>query len=319
VEPHQFGYWVAVAFTINYIVGTGFLTIPWAFSQAGCFLSVLVLSLVTYLSIAAALFVLETMARADSVCKSKEHGMEMLPLKDHLNGKRFHSNNVGNKRFEVTELCGIFLGPIGRQIYTAALGMYLYCTLLAYATVFSRAFSTHFNIGEQSHTLYLCLYGFLVIPMSCAELSEQIILQVTLAIGRLFLFLVMVFSVSFAFFIDDNPFGGFEEVSHGAFSDVSLNRLHIMLPILVFANIFHHSIPALSAPVADKSQLSSIFTTTIMICYLSYLTLGVLVSLYFGAVTPSSANLLWSAYMTQAPSRFCTIVSAFVVIFPAIG
>ena len=38
-----FSFWVAVAFTVNYIMGTGFLTLPWAFSEAGIGLGFLVL------------------------------------------------------------------------------------------------------------------------------------------------------------------------------------------------------------------------------------------------------------------------------------
>jgi len=33
-----FSFMIAVAFTLNYIMGTGFLTLPWAFHQTGILL-----------------------------------------------------------------------------------------------------------------------------------------------------------------------------------------------------------------------------------------------------------------------------------------
>lgn len=34
-DAHSFSFMVGVAFSLNYIMGTGFLTLPWAFSQTG--------------------------------------------------------------------------------------------------------------------------------------------------------------------------------------------------------------------------------------------------------------------------------------------
>lgn len=34
-HPEGFGFWVAVCCTLNAIMGTGFLTLPWAFAKAG--------------------------------------------------------------------------------------------------------------------------------------------------------------------------------------------------------------------------------------------------------------------------------------------
>ena len=42
-----FGYWVGVCFTINYVIGSGILTLPCAFDSAGLLLASLVLTLIT--------------------------------------------------------------------------------------------------------------------------------------------------------------------------------------------------------------------------------------------------------------------------------
>lgn len=230
----QFGYLVAVAFTINYIVGTGFLTIPWAFAQAGCFLSVLVLSCIVYFSIAASLFILEGMARAETIHKSKQDDESAGLQADRYPHPSFgHLNRVGTEKYEVTELCLMFLGTTGRQIYTASLSLYMFCTLLAYSTVFSNALASHFDIGPASYHIYLTLYAIVVIPLSCFELEEQVTLQVTLALGRGLMFITMVATILHATLAHNNPFQDYQQLEHGQFQDVHSNRIHVMLPILV--------------------------------------------------------------------------------------
>ena len=317
-EP-RFTFLVAIAFTLNYIVGTGFLTLPWAFSRAGCFLSVLALSGVLYFSIASSLFLLEAMARAETIHSIKDHDNAALLQDDHvMNSSK--PNLIGNKKFEVTELCSIFLGSYGKRMYTFCITIYLYCTLLAYSTVFANAFASHFNIGEASYHIYLTLFACMVIPLSCMELSEQILIQVTLTFGRFLMFFFMIITVSYAFLFQNTPFQNISPL-HGNFEDFHIDQLYIVLPVIVYANIFHHSIPALSHPVENKLLLGNIYTTSIMICFISYLVLGVVVSLYFGGNTPPSSNLLWVHYMgiNGKPSLLGSMIGMFVVIFPAFG
>ena len=54
------------------------------------------------------------------------------------------------------------------------------------------------------------------------------------------------------------------------------------LPILIFANIFHHSIPGLAHPVADKKKVGKIFSSTNAFTVASYLTLGLMLGSAFG-------------------------------------
>lgn len=50
VTPYRFSPFVAMCFTVNYIMGTGFLTLPWAFNSAGIGLSLVVLGGVCLIS-----------------------------------------------------------------------------------------------------------------------------------------------------------------------------------------------------------------------------------------------------------------------------
>lgn len=70
VEPDHgggFSQVVAICFTINYLVGTGFLCLPFAFYTGGTILSTITLAAVVFLSSITCNYVLETMARAEAM------------------------------------------------------------------------------------------------------------------------------------------------------------------------------------------------------------------------------------------------------------
>jgi len=58
---------VMACFTLNYIIGTGFLTLPWAFEQAGAVLSAIGMVIVCMIANVGSDYILTAMARADAV------------------------------------------------------------------------------------------------------------------------------------------------------------------------------------------------------------------------------------------------------------
>ena len=76
-HPKGFSPFTSMCFTVNYVMGTGFLTLPWAFNSAGIGLAILTLTFVGYISNISKDYVLEAMARAE-VLKEKEEGEGLL-------------------------------------------------------------------------------------------------------------------------------------------------------------------------------------------------------------------------------------------------
>ena len=68
-----FSPFVAFCFTINYVLGTGFLTLPWAFVQGGLVLSAIALFLAAIVADVTKDYLLETMARAESMVDHQMH------------------------------------------------------------------------------------------------------------------------------------------------------------------------------------------------------------------------------------------------------
>ncbi|CAM9246011.1 unnamed protein product, partial [Ectocarpus fasciculatus] len=402
-SPQGFSFSVAVAFSVNYIMGTGFLTLPWAFSQTG-YLSFLVVVLVTAASVFAVNMALETMARADVY--KKKHGnvvggedYEELDVStvtnpmgsegdDSRNGHEEENGDEGagkstgpngtsasydkikageeeesldgsaelgtlpkgqrgskgdapadregegsldeeagpymvqDKKFEVTEQCRMFLGPVLQLSYMLFLCCYMFGSLWAYGTVFSNALASNLPLpGINSYLLYLFMFGCIVVPISCMELEEQIVIQVALSFGRVLMVILMVGSILVSTLWGHESDFGTDMMGGGSLAAFDASGIHHLLPIAAFAHIFHHSIPALSQPVRDKTRLSYIYTTTLVCCFLAYSAIGLSVSLYFGSNTLSSSNLNWVDYGHNSSgfSYFMKrVVGTFIVMFPAL-
>lgn len=379
----SFSITVALVFTLNYIIGTGFLTLPWSFNEAGWILGAITLLVMTVFSIFSANMLVETMARADAsfrlihgsasqdeLCIDNDvhssvewNGYQSIVKKhkddrvtttfnigridgsydeydehiddideDDLSSNRISNEKrikglklcmVGDRKFELPELCEMFLGNRGRDAYMITIVLYLYGTLWAYSTVFATALSSYIPFSN-SYIWYLLLFSFFVIPISLLDLTEQILVQVSLSICRIIMIVLMVYTILDAEINQRNDFSNFVHNydTSGPTNWFRLSKLHLLLPIAAFANIFHHAIPGLAQPISDKSKVPEVFKITLLICYVSYTFIGCIISRYFGVYTCVSANLNWKEYVgnsdDDSPSIFVKAIVCFIVLFPAI-
>lgn len=373
--PFSFG--VTVAFTLNYIIGTGFLTLAWGFNQTGKLLGVTVLGIMTMFAISAALLLLEAMARAEAYANQRNNFgsfmgdnylanyKSLLPISIRNDSQQFfslkttktenhmvqkaHINElhiVGSQKYEVTELCKIFLGKQSVRVYTVLISVYMYGTLWAYATVFADSLAMRLPLtsvnssitpSSASYGIYLLLFAMIVVPSSMIELSEQVFVQVTLSICRIIMVALMIGTITLAIWqqTDDinnghgnssQPFGPLTRTSpNPTLKDdpIHMNKLYLLLPMAAYATIFHHSIPSISQPVKNKVQLGKIFTVTLVICFIAYTTMATVISNYFGNDTLISANLDWEFYWGNLTKNreiplYARCISSFVVLLPAL-
>ena len=120
-------------------------------------------------------------------------------------------------------------------------------TLWAYTAVFASAgayAAPRFAGGDEgaNYVIYALLFAALVVPLSCLELDEQVAVQVTMTIARLAMLGLMLGTCSQC----ARDAGLARE---GAAAPPPLARprgLSVMVPIMVFAHIYHHSIPGTS-------------------------------------------------------------------------
>mmetsp|Transcript_8511 Transcript_8511/g.8625 ORF Transcript_8511/g.8625 Transcript_8511/m.8625 type:complete len:482 (+) Transcript_8511:100-1545(+) len=332
-EPEGFSFMVAIAFTLNYIMGTGFLTLPWAFYEAGLGAGVFILSISCLVAVISVFFILESIARGEML---EEHAISLSGKvrtnyqydsinKEEPNDRAHYI--VDELKIEIPELCELFLGMNARRLYTLLISIYMYGSLWAYSTVFANALAVQIPLPlvdwNISYCIYLVVFGMIVVPSSCLELKEQVFFQVLLAWGRVIMVILMVVTTAAAHLTGLNPFdladaptGTDVPKSDMNHSLVNPSRLYLLIPIAFYANIFHHSIPALSEPVRDKSQLGAIYATTLVLCFFAYSAISILIATFFGSDTKSSSNLNWETYAEGTVVG--GMISFFIVLFPAL-
>mmetsp|Transcript_17329 Transcript_17329/g.29304 ORF Transcript_17329/g.29304 Transcript_17329/m.29304 type:complete len:427 (+) Transcript_17329:273-1553(+) len=230
------------------------------------------------------------------------------------------------RKIELTELCDLFLGPWGKRVFSLVIAVYMYGTLWAYCTVFAKAFAAVFG---ASYELFLAIFACVVVPLSCMELSEQIYVQVSLSIFRVIMLVVMLLTTAVPYFYRIDAFGDdMSNLSYGnermqSHADFHVDQLDVFLPVATFAFIFHHSVPVLSEPIADKQTLGKMFSLALVGACVGYTVMAACVSLYFWDNTLSSSNLNWAYFVGNRNANgsiplYAYFISNFIILFPAV-
>jgi hypothetical protein len=325
---------VAYAFTVNYILGVGSLGIPYAFFRAGLVMGNAMIVLVTIISYWTVMWVSETVARARE---------SQLVLRSVLTEKTALVR-MDTSRFEdfpeVTWLCDRFLGRVGSRLYQLSLLGLMYGGLLGYSQVFVNSFLTqvtHIGSLELSSLHGALIFGAIVVPLSCADLTEQVAVQLTMSIVRFVALLIMILSASYAIYADPYDTGALNVDPRAAtsptqaayvsdYSLVDLAGFGVMFSTGVFSQLFQHSVPGLLAPLGAKNQAKAhaIFGSTLLTTMAFYIALGSICSLYFGPRIASSVNLNWASFTWGLAEQatlipwWAKVMSAIVVVFPAL-
>jgi len=348
--------------------GSGFLTLPWAFHQTGPILGCIVLAVFAWFSIVAVVFILEANDRANTIrdagreselptvynelhapttgyrtIKDKDSVFEVPDSNQMDAASHLHSIVVVRSgqscRVEMTELCRMFLGERAKQAFACVISVYMYGTLWAYITVFAKAFAIVFNFSTYSYELYLVLFAFIVVPLSLMELSEQVYIQVTLAVFRVVMVVVMISTTSIAYLTRTPAFGELSNMGFGGSSSSSTglqdgppsellnfnaSKLYQLLPLAAYAYIFHHSVTALSEPIADRRDLTKMFAISLLVAFIGYTLLAIALASYFGPNVLSSSNLNWIYYVGSKKGiddptpYYAQVIALFVILFPAL-
>eukprot|EP01112_Ceratiomyxa_fruticulosa_P012439 TRINITY_DN3442_c0_g3_i3.p1 TRINITY_DN3442_c0_g3~~TRINITY_DN3442_c0_g3_i3.p1 ORF type:complete len:517 (+),score=62.66 TRINITY_DN3442_c0_g3_i3:76-1626(+) len=360
---HAFSPFVAYAFTINYILGVGVLNLPHAMFSAGLFLGVGFLLLVSIVSAITMMYLVEVCARAEAIVTLRfiENETGVSPLESYgskppqIDGEKqplIASTSAPNyyitsRKFEVNELCGIFLAGTGKLIFDIALTLYLYGGLWSYTAVFATSLTENIPFpgisngltcsvyaedfgGSCLHAyyLYVLLFALIVIPLAQRDLTEQIPLQVFLCGFRFFALSIMIITSIVA--IVNKGEGKDEGAGEGLNIEqpgtwVNMAGFGVIFSTAVFAQLVHHSTPGIVQPVKDKSKLFKIFVSSFTSTFVAYTILSIFTVTYFGPNTQQVITLNWKYYTghsfslsTVSPHWFPRALTYIVVLFPVL-
>ncbi|KAF0695517.1 Aste57867_13677 [Aphanomyces stellatus] len=307
---------VAFAFTINYILGIGCLAIPYAFYQGGLVLGTALLLFITCVCFVTALWIAETLERSQRLLISINN--ERSPLSRSPNSKRrLLAEAAAAPPPSVTMLCHRYCGLMGASLYQVSLLVLGYGGLIAFSQVFVNSVVSQLPAFDYSDVAAAVGYGLVVIPLSCCDLKEQVGVQVALSIVRFVAVLLMIASASWAVWTHSKDIDAKVET----IPLVDFNSFGLLFSAVVLAQLFHHSIPGLLAPLAPADQIhaTAVFGTALATTTIFYILLAFSCAYCFGSTLLSSVNLNWVAFTWESHHPFWgRALSFFVVIFPAL-
>ena len=338
-----FSAFTAVCFTVNFMVGTGFLTLPWAFVQGGLILSTILIISSSILCDAIKDHTLESMARAEAIVPISESTQNVENKDENVNNLNNLENNqqekedinendespllVKDRKFEMSDLCLVFLGEKAAILWACLLSITIFLSLWAYTVVFITVFLDLVSVTNNrdvNAAIYTFFFALIVVPLACLELKEQIPIQILLASSRIIMFLFMVFTT----ILFPEEFRDTYEVFKPP-TLFSFSGIHRCVPIIVFALSFQTVIPGISKETKNKRQLGGIFQFTFYLCAFCYTLVGICVSMASGQSTPQSSNVMWKKFHGGTGELnedgewvnvaiWAKAVSYFVIIFPAL-
>jgi len=340
-----FSPFVAVCYTLNWIVGTGFLVLPWAFVQGGFVLTSLVLVIAYLTSNLAKDYLLEGLARAEAVVPKERDEDSLIArlIGESDSDARTEDSSVplivGDRLFEVRDLVRIFLGDKIAYSFTLLLAGVITSSLTSFTIFFSSSLVSNFPLVNHTvdFRIYTAIFASIVVPMSCVELTDQKYIQLTLTGGRVIMFILMISTV-FLFpgdFSDSSASGDLSILVEATGSIGASNRLFNfsgfsrMFPIVIYAFCATLGIPGISHAVKDKKQLAGIFQSVFLICVIVYSIMGASVGWMIGDNVEVQSNLNWANFRGGTGTRtedgkwenvawWAAGISHYVRLFPAL-
>lgn len=364
-----FGYF----FVINYIIGTGFLGIPYSFYHAGMLASIVTLFLVSFLVWSTASWLLEVMARAQALETLKNEQMSGTGEKDPSSpskgsfcsspGQHPHFEILLTRKFELTELCQVFLNRWFKIIFLIVITASSFLALWSFSTVAGSGWSTNLplNIGPfrvctdddfggniapvssgclALYRFCLFLFAMIVIPLSCLELKELGLIQAVLGLAR-FTIIGSIILYCLAKLAETPALkhaapSNWTSNLNGSLTAVGANCSHnsaplrnfvmdfdvigwiLSIPVFTYAQMLHTGIPSLTHPIKQKKGLlwfmMAIFGTTLF----CYMTLGIVVSLWFRGEINETASLNWVPLTKGGHHVALRMLSYIIILFPTL-
>ena len=236
------------------------------------------------------------------------------------------------RKFEPTELCEVFLTRWMKYAYMVFLSIYCFLTGWSFTTVAGTAWASNipFNllsiqqckaedflhaIHPESapcwHAYQLCVFFFavIVVPLSIVDLKEQAILQMILGVLRFAtIFAIVVYCIvklstsTYHCNSAQNGTNNYTILSHDNDTDHNLSWIVfrfdwkgwlVSIPIFTYAFIIHQGIPALTHPIKEKHFLWQLMVVMFISAVFCYLSLGVVVPLWFKTDIQEIATLNW--------------------------
>ncbi|KAG8041373.1 hypothetical protein G9C98_002361 [Cotesia typhae] len=286
----QYSTGVGLIYIFNLIVGTGALTLPAVFSRAGWLLGTLIIAALGFISFITVTFVIESMATANAIkswqqIKTRKKALERIEDNSESEGRplvepsgsnedeelsfKFYSIN---QKIEIGEMATLFFNKTGISMFYICLAVYLYGDLSIYAAAIGKSLAdvacnylpsnltcndtipdnvscwkgssvTRFDAYQIFLTTFILMLG----PFVFFNVQKTKYLQVLTSVMRWLAFSIMII-YALRILIVNGP--------QGSPPIANFNGIPGLFGACVYSFMCHHSLPALVAPIKNKTTLN---------------------------------------------------------------
>jgi len=252
---------------------------------------------------------------------------------------------INRFKAEMPELCRLFLGRRWFFFFLITISLDLYGLTWSYASIFASGLADVLPIQNDGDSLnggyqiYIIVFAGITVPLSCIQLSDHILIQLTFLAGRVVMFLLMLGTVGAAWSSDTPHFDtyvGPANESGGVAAAAPLFHLpslYLLIQVSIFSTAYQFAVPGIAGAADNKESILSTFATACIYIFVTVLICGVVLSLFFGDSIKTSANLNWDEYhggtgylvegvdgttKREGVTAWAKTIGGYVVLFPAL-
>jgi amino acid permease len=318
VEQGKFGLWTGYFLAINVTIGAGFLSIPWAFDNAGWLFSLFYHFFMSFQSLFLARQFLECMSRAEVLFRMCEEGRKIQPISLK---KLFQQPKMSEKLIQAPHLKPIItrrminspdiiklvFGDKVGMVYMFGLFLYQFGTMVAYGSIFASSFASNVPLGTQNtcdiynsqgfyndcrwkYWVFLLIFGVITTYMTIIGVKEQQYVQISMSILRF----IVIFSIIIICIVNISLHRNNDNDKYNNLSWPPLvvwENIGHAIPIIYFSASSPIQIPAISEEINNKQRnlpLSNIMM--IFSCFVLYSIIGIITPIAISNI-PSMATL----------------------------
>ena len=342
--------WQVTCFTINVIMGSGFLGIPGGFLESGTLLGPAILIAVTLLQWLSACHLAQVASRAHALLIAKGTAATLTPTlapfaaSEHGSAALHRGHGVrppslvlpSHTSYEIMMLCRLHLGKSAERLTMASTALYMIGTLWSFISVFASSLAATVPVpflqagepcdiyktdvyGGGCITLYywwVLSFALLMGILLGLDLREQAAFQTAMTVLRALIILLMVATLLLGertdFGLDDATASpAAAHADDKALPLVRWSGLSTMVPIGVFCQLFQIGVPSLLQPLGRKRDFSRVFGLALAATLSMYTLLGIAAVTVLRRDVDPSCNLNWQSYASEP-------IALAVALFPAL-
>lgn len=342
----------AYFFTVNTVMGTGFLCIPWVFQNSGWLIGIFVLALFAAQSAWLAFMLLESMSRTQALAVLEDHE-EHVPKTTICEAanmfrrdsviqltvySRIEDNaqlDISDRRMDLTSMVRLLFGDTTSRVYIGGFCLVFSGVLISYCSVFASSFASTISIAgyetcsvytsfewecRWKYSVYLAVFVGLELILTLTSFEEQRWLQSAMACLRYISILIIIVTCFNAVYTDLSISG--KTLKDEYPNAITLNYIVPAILISQFSFIYHPQLPCIAQSMQDrKGVINKIIWLCSATCFLVYCSIGLLLPAAVNEV-PSLCTIAYHEYSGGYPFDerpwWAAFISYIIVLFPAI-